>query len=90
LLSAAVGVSFMQFTNKNSIRNIYIIGLALFLGISIPQYFSEYTSSADRGPARTNAGWVYFAFPFRLHISYICIFLCMYFDIYTIFVIAVQ
>ncbi|GJN35320.1 hypothetical protein PR202_gb24075 [Eleusine coracana subsp. coracana] len=54
---AAVGVSFMQFANKNSMRNIYIIGLALFLGISIPQYFNEYTSSAGRGPARTNAGW---------------------------------
>ncbi|XP_066357484.1 nucleobase-ascorbate transporter 3-like [Miscanthus floridulus] len=55
---AAVGVSFMQFANKNSMRNIYIIGLSLFLGISIPQYFNEYTSSADgRGPARTNAGW---------------------------------
>ncbi|RLN00075.1 nucleobase-ascorbate transporter 3 [Panicum miliaceum] len=54
---AAVGVSFMQFANKNSMRNIYIIGLSLFLGISVPQYFNEYTSSAGRGPARTNAGW---------------------------------
>nr|CAB3466322.1 unnamed protein product [Digitaria exilis] len=31
---AAVGVSFMQFANKNSMRNIYIIGVSLFLGIS--------------------------------------------------------
>uniref|UniRef100_A0A0D9Y0Y3 Nucleobase-ascorbate transporter 3 n=1 Tax=Leersia perrieri TaxID=77586 RepID=A0A0D9Y0Y3_9ORYZ len=54
---AAVGVSYMQFTNKNSMRNIYIIGLSLFLGISIPQYFNEYTASAGTGPARTNAGW---------------------------------
>jgi len=55
----------MQFANKNSMRNIYIIGLSLFLGISIPQYFNEYTSSADgRGPARTNAGWVFEASPF--------------------------
>jgi nucleobase transporter 1/2 len=54
---AAVGVSFGQFQNNNSIRNIYIIGLSLFLGISIPQYFSEYTASAGRGPAHTNAGW---------------------------------
>jgi hypothetical protein len=64
LLLAAVGVSFMQFANKNSVRNIYITGLALFLGISVPQYFREYTTSAGHGPARTNAGWVYFAFPF--------------------------
>lgn len=54
---AAVGISFNQFANKNSMRNIYIIGLSLFLGISIPQYFAEYTASAGRGPARTNAGW---------------------------------
>lgn len=54
---AAVGISFSQFANKNSMRNIYIIGLSLFLGISIPQYFAEYTASAGRGPARTNAGW---------------------------------
>jgi hypothetical protein len=47
----------MQFANKNSMRNIYIIGLSLFLGISVPQYFNEYTSSAGGGPARTNAGW---------------------------------
>ena len=64
LASAAVGVSFMQFANKNSMRNIYIIGLSLFLGISVPQYFNEYTSSAGRGPARTNAGWVFEASPF--------------------------
>ncbi len=49
----------MQFVNKNSMRNIYIIGLSLFLGISVPQYFHEYTASASTGPARTNAGWVY-------------------------------
>uniref|UniRef100_A0A453JUP4 Uncharacterized protein n=1 Tax=Aegilops tauschii subsp. strangulata TaxID=200361 RepID=A0A453JUP4_AEGTS len=57
LIPAAVGISFSQFANKNSMRNIYIIGLSLFLGISIPQYFAEYTASAGRGPARTNAGW---------------------------------
>jgi len=74
LMSAAVGVSFMQFANKNSMRNIYIIGLSLFLGISIPQYFNEYTSSADgRGPARTNAGWVFEASPFTYVTFSVCI-----------------
>lgn len=63
---AAVGVSFMQFANKNSMRNIYIIGLSLFLGISVPQYFNGYTSSAGgHGPARTNAGWVFEDSPFK-------------------------
>lgn len=56
-LVAAVGISFVQFTNNNSLRNLYIIGLSLFLGISVPQYFKEFTVSAGNGPVKTNAGW---------------------------------
>ncbi|WOL14006.1 hypothetical protein Cni_G22786 [Canna indica] len=56
-LVAAVGVSFIQFANNNSLRNLYILGLSLFLGISVPQYFNEFTASAGHGPAKTNAGW---------------------------------
>ncbi|XP_039140042.1 nucleobase-ascorbate transporter 3 isoform X1 [Dioscorea cayenensis subsp. rotundata] len=54
---AAVGISFIQFSNNNSMRNLYIIGLSLFLGISVPQYFKEFTASAGHGPVKTNAGW---------------------------------
>lgn len=57
-IAAAVGVSFIQFANNNSMRNLYIVGLSLFLGISVPQYFNEFTASAGHGPAKTNAGWV--------------------------------
>jgi len=57
-VAAAVGISFIQFTNNNSMRNLYIIGLSLFLGISVPQYFKEFTLSAGHGPVKTNAGWV--------------------------------
>ncbi|CAL9162924.1 unnamed protein product [Musa hybrid cultivar] len=56
-LVAAVGVSFIQFANNNSTRNLYIVGLSLFLGISVPQYFNEFTASVGHGPAKTNAGW---------------------------------
>ncbi|GFS33168.1 xanthine/uracil permease family protein [Actinidia rufa] len=56
---AAIGVSFIQFANSNSMRNIYILGLSLFLGISIPQYFVTHTDmNTGHGPVRTNAGWV--------------------------------
>lgn len=48
----------MQFTNNNSMRNLYIIGLSLFLGISIPQYFVSNTSQDGRGPVQTAGGWV--------------------------------
>ncbi|KAB2628020.1 nucleobase-ascorbate transporter 3-like [Pyrus ussuriensis x Pyrus communis] len=40
---AAVGITFIQFANNNSLRNIYVLGLSLFLGISIPQYFVSNT-----------------------------------------------
>ncbi|XP_078428232.1 nucleobase-ascorbate transporter 2-like [Wolffia australiana] len=52
-LSGAVGLSFLQFTNMNSIRSLFIAGVSLFLGLSIPNYFHLYGS----GPAHTRAGW---------------------------------
>lgn len=57
-LSASVGLSFLQFTNMNSMRNLFITGVALFLGLSIPEYFREYTAKALHGPSHTRAGWV--------------------------------
>ncbi|KAK2995997.1 hypothetical protein RJ640_017361 [Escallonia rubra] len=56
-LVASVGLSFLQFTNMNSMRNLFIIGVSFFLGLSIPEYFREYTAAALHGPAHTNAGW---------------------------------
>ncbi|GMP44122.1 hypothetical protein CsSME_00013200 [Camellia sinensis var. sinensis] len=58
---AAIGISFIQFANNNSMRNIYVLGLSLFLGISIPQYFVSHTDLSSvpvHGPVKTNAGWV--------------------------------
>ncbi|XP_052188161.1 nucleobase-ascorbate transporter 3 isoform X2 [Diospyros lotus] len=54
---AAVGVSFIQFANSNSMRNIYILGLSLFLGISIPQYFTMGTDQFGHGPVKSGSGW---------------------------------
>ncbi|XP_042519067.1 nucleobase-ascorbate transporter 1 [Macadamia integrifolia] len=56
-LVASVGLSFLQFTNMNSMRNLFITGLSLFLGISVPQYFSDYWGSSLHGPVHTRAGW---------------------------------
>lgn len=58
LNSGSVGLSFLQFTNMNSMRNLFITGLSLFLGISIPQFFDEYWTPNRRGLVHTNAGWV--------------------------------
>ncbi|KAH7848616.1 hypothetical protein Vadar_005170 [Vaccinium darrowii] len=54
---SAVGVSFIQYANTNSLRNIYVLGVSLFLGISIPQYFTMHTDGSGHGPLRTSAGW---------------------------------
>ncbi|KAF9587721.1 hypothetical protein IFM89_004698 [Coptis chinensis] len=56
-LVASVGLSFLQFTNMNSMRNLFIVGVAFFLGLSVPEYFREYTASAFHSPAHTKAGW---------------------------------
>ncbi|XP_078431619.1 nucleobase-ascorbate transporter 2-like [Wolffia australiana] len=56
-LVGAVGLSFLQFTNMNSMRNMFISGVALFLGLSVPTYFSRFTALAQHGPAHTSAGW---------------------------------
>ncbi|KAG2687893.1 hypothetical protein I3760_09G070400 [Carya illinoinensis] len=56
-LVASVGLSFLQFTNMNSLRNLFITGVAFFLGLSVPEYFREYTANALHGPAHTSAGW---------------------------------
>ena len=39
-------------------RNMYVLGLSLFLGISIPYYFLSYTIAAQHGPVNTGGGWV--------------------------------
>jgi xanthine/uracil permease len=37
---AAVGLSNLQFVNLNNARNLFIIGISFFMGLSVPQYFS--------------------------------------------------
>ena len=37
---AAVGMSNLQFVNLNSGRNLFILGFAFFMGLSVPEYFN--------------------------------------------------
>ncbi|MBH23853.1 MAG: xanthine permease [Myxococcales bacterium] len=37
---ASVGLSNLQFINLNSARNLFIIGFAFFMGLSVPEYFA--------------------------------------------------
>ncbi len=45
---AAVGISNLQFVDLNSTRNLFIIGFAFFMGLSMPQYFAAHP--LDFGP----------------------------------------
>jgi nucleobase transporter 1/2 len=39
---AAVGLSNLQFIDLNSGRNLFILGFALFMGLSVPEYFAQH------------------------------------------------
>ncbi|KAL9254632.1 Nucleobase-ascorbate transporter 6-like protein [Drosera capensis] len=53
----SVGLSFLQFCNLNSFRTKFILGISIFLGLSIPQYFNEFTAINKHGPVYTGARW---------------------------------
>uniref|UniRef100_A0A7C9DC33 Xanthine/uracil/vitamin C permease n=2 Tax=Opuntia streptacantha TaxID=393608 RepID=A0A7C9DC33_OPUST len=53
----SVGLSFLQFCNLNSFRTKFILGFSIFLGLSIPQYFKEFTVINGYGPVHTGARW---------------------------------
>lgn len=38
---AAVGLSNLQFVDLNSARNLFILGFAFFMGLSLPEYFNQ-------------------------------------------------
>ncbi|KAL0416981.1 UNVERIFIED_CONTAM: Nucleobase-ascorbate transporter 6 [Sesamum latifolium] len=51
------GLSFLQFCQLNSFRNKFILAVSIFLGLSVPQYFNEYTAVNGYPPAHTHARW---------------------------------
>ncbi|KAA8540855.1 hypothetical protein F0562_024818 [Nyssa sinensis] len=53
----SVGVSFLQFCNLNSFRTKFILGFSVFMGLSVPQYFNQYTAIKGFGPVHTGGRW---------------------------------
>ncbi|KAL6012963.1 Nucleobase-ascorbate transporter 6 [Asimina triloba] len=53
----SAGLGFLQFCNLNSFRSKFILGISFFLGLSIPQYFKEYTAVSGYSPVHTGARW---------------------------------
>ncbi|KDP44514.1 hypothetical protein JCGZ_16347 [Jatropha curcas] len=54
---ASAGIGLLQFCNLNSFRTKFILGFALFMGLSVPQYFNEYLLISGHGPFHTHAIW---------------------------------
>ncbi|XP_058006257.1 nucleobase-ascorbate transporter 11 isoform X2 [Hevea brasiliensis] len=68
-LITALGLSTLQYSQTSSFRNIAIVGVSLFLGMSIPAYFQQYQpesslilpsyfvpyAAASNGPVHTNS-----------------------------------
>ncbi|XP_024374995.1 nucleobase-ascorbate transporter 2 [Physcomitrium patens] len=51
------GISILQFANMNLTRNIFVVGFSLFMGLSVRQYFTEFSMRAGHGPVHTNSRW---------------------------------
>ncbi|XP_024177601.1 nucleobase-ascorbate transporter 11 isoform X2 [Rosa chinensis] len=74
-LVVALGLSTLQYSRAASFRNMMIVGVSLFLGLSIPAYFQQYQpestfilpsyfipyAAASNGPARTGSKQLDFA-----------------------------
>ncbi|XP_030463220.2 nucleobase-ascorbate transporter 11 [Syzygium oleosum] len=46
-LIVALGLSTLQYTQTSSFRNMIIVGVSLFLGLSIPAYFQQYQPNSS-------------------------------------------
>lgn len=80
-LIVALGLSKLQYTQTASFRNMTIVGVSLFLGLSIPAYIQQYLpestlilpsylipySAASDGPVRTGNTDVSYHY-FTLHL----------------------
>jgi nucleobase transporter 1/2 len=44
---AAVGLSALQFVDLNSPRNLFVLGFALFMGLSVPEYFAGHPAAFE-------------------------------------------
>ncbi|KAG6522164.1 hypothetical protein ZIOFF_019301 [Zingiber officinale] len=72
----AAGLGYLQFCSVNNFRVLFILGLSVFLGFSVPQYFKEYTSVVGHDLARTNARWVTLSVLIKMELSSFPVFNC--------------
>ena len=49
----AVGISIVQFVNMDTTRNLFIVGISIFSGICLPEYFKAHPQDVHFG-----VGWL--------------------------------
>lgn len=54
---SSAGLGLLQFCNLNSFRTTFILGLSIYLGLSVPQYFNGYVITTGDGPVRSGSAW---------------------------------
>lgn len=52
-MTVALGLSSLRYMEMGSSRNLLIVGLSMFLSLSVPSYFSSYSSLSGVGPIHT-------------------------------------
>ncbi|XP_002967685.2 nucleobase-ascorbate transporter 12 [Selaginella moellendorffii] len=88
----AWGLSYLRYTETGSSRNVLIVGLSLFLSLSVPAYFQQYNagsnavqfflapySVATHGPIQTKSGTVNFIFNSLLSMHMVIAFVVAFF-----------
>ncbi|KAH7521322.1 hypothetical protein FEM48_Zijuj07G0020700 [Ziziphus jujuba var. spinosa] len=56
-IAGSRGLSFLRFCNLNNFRTKFILGFSIFLGLSVPRYFNEYTLANGYGPVHNGGRW---------------------------------
>ncbi|KAK4476970.1 hypothetical protein RD792_016142 [Penstemon davidsonii] len=56
-LMSTASLGLLQYCNLNSFRTKFIIGFSIFMGLSVPRYFSDYVITSGYGPVHTRALW---------------------------------
>jgi hypothetical protein len=52
---SAVGLAQMSHTDQHCSRNVFILGFALYSGLSVTYYVSDYTNKHGHGPVNTSS-----------------------------------
>ena len=72
-LIAGVGLSQMQYTDQNSPRNIFILGFAVYMGLSVPYYFvrppPSFTSASLKNLAESTISSILISCTFSVNIE---------------------